>query len=103
MKQIVSVAAILYIIAIFVAGTFTVVSAFHTPQRCFSYPRTETSHHVVSRSRRHSSTVSIDNDGSISGGASVMEGTSPKAIKLRKEVQAVLNDPSNTSPIICEL
>jgi hypothetical protein len=102
MKQIVSIAAILYIITIFVAGTFTVVSAFHTPQRCVSNPRTETLH-VVSRSRRHSSAVSIDNDGSISGGASVMEGTSPKAIKLRKEVQAVLNDPSNTSPIICEL
>ncbi|KAL9190297.1 hypothetical protein ACHAXT_007508 [Thalassiosira profunda] len=31
---------------------------------------------------------------------SIMVGTSPKAIKLRKQVQAIWNDPDNTAPII---
>ena len=32
--------------------------------------------------------------------ASITEGTSTKAIKLRKQVQAIQNEPANTSPII---
>ena len=52
----------------------------------------------------HSTAVIDDNESdggsTIPSGASVLEGSSPKAIKLRKQVQAVLNNPSNTSPII---
>ncbi|KAL3763255.1 hypothetical protein ACHAWU_008958 [Discostella pseudostelligera] len=33
-------------------------------------------------------------------GCAIMEGTSPKVIKLRKQIQEIVNDPMNTCPII---
>ena len=39
-----------------------------------------------------------DSDGVF--GDAILEGTSPKAIRLRKQVQTIINDLGNTSPII---
>ena len=102
-------------IAIVVVGT-SVVYAFHIPgirqqHRKFRlrFPSSDGTSIIGIGIRSnywstiHSTAVIDDNesDGStVPSGASVLEGTSPKAIKLRKQVQAVLNDPSNTSPII---
>ena len=108
MKEAVTILFITIIVATSVA------EAFHIPgtsqhQRKFRL-RIPSSDRTSIISIRHSywsihSTAVIDDNESGSGstipsGASVLEGTSPKAIKLRKQVQAVINDPSNTSPII---
>ena len=97
-----------------VVGT-SVVDAFHTPgtgqqHRKFRLriPSSDGTSIIGIRSNYwstiHSTAVIDDNESdggsTIPSGASVLEGSSPKAIKLRKQVQAVLNDPSNTSPII---
>ena len=97
-----------------VVGT-SVVDAFHSPgtgQQHIKFrlriPSSDRTSIINIRSNYwstiHSTAVIDDNESdggsTVPSGASVLEGTSPKAIKLRKQVQAVLNDPSNTSPII---
>ena len=82
------VAAILLLLV----GPNSIVTAFHVPR----------SQNNLKPTLLFSSTVNINdetsNDNSIV--ASILEGTSPKAIKLRQQVQSLLNNPSNTSPII---
>ena len=78
-------------ILLLVAGRNFIVTAFHVP-------RSQTD---LQPTLLFSSTVNINNDDeTYSIVASILEGTSPKAIKLRQQVQSILNNPGNIAPII---
>ena len=81
--------------ALLTAVLSTAASAFHIPHTF--QPRTLTA--------THQSAVANDDSSSVSSSSSatptpILEGGSTKAIKLRKQLQEIWNDPSNTSPII---
>ena len=72
-------------------GPNSIVTAFHVPRSQTNFQPT----------LLFSSTVNINNDDeTYSIVASILEGTSPKAIKLRQQVQSVLNNPNNSYPVI---
>jgi hypothetical protein len=87
-----------WIIAIFsfLAGTRTTLTAFQQPivmcdaQRRYNFKPV---HQPIY-------TAVIDGGICEHEGCAIMEGTSPKALKLRKQIQAVWNDSMNTSPVI---
>ena len=93
------------------AGLFGVltVSAFRIP--CATVPQQQTIHHADAKFR-FPRDVSIDSSSSADGDGepppsiegheqtAIMAGTSPKAIELRQQIQAIWDDPKNTSPII---
>ena len=83
-------AAIVVAPILLLAGQNSIVTAFHVPR---SYTNLQPT--------LFSSTVNINNDDeTYSIDASILEGTSPKAIKLRQQVQSILNNPGNIAPII---
>jgi len=75
-------------------GRISIVTAFHVP-------RSQTN---LKPTLLFSSTVNINDDDETYDNsivaASILEGTSPKAIKLRQQVQSILNNPSKTFPVI---
>jgi len=73
-------------------GRISIVTAFHVP-------RSQTN---LKPTLLFSSTVNINNDETYDNSivASILEGTSPKAIKVRQQVQSVLNNPNNSYPVI---
>lgn len=67
----------------------------------FHIPRASASH----RWPTHSATAAvIDDDGGVHDqtaeheDCAILEGTSPKAIRLRKQVEAIYNNPGDTHP-----
>lgn len=69
----------------------SIVTAFHVPRS-----------HTNLQPTLFRSTVDHINDETYDNSivASILEGTSPKAIKLRQQVQSVINNPSKTFPVI---
>ena len=78
--------------------TRTAVVAFHIPSTVLRHDFTASAHHASSGHNDrtfHQPLYSI-----AVNECAILEGTSPKVVKLRKQLQAVWKDPLNTSPII---
>jgi len=75
----------------------TVVEAFHIPPY---YQHAGISNRLGTLTDKHLSSVAADGSASSDTSTPIMEGGSAKAIRLRKQLQEIWNDPTNTSPII---